>query len=304
MAILDLRPVEGKLIINDMQKVNSVYTKDKPVGSLIRSAVMYADKKRTIPLLRSMGLHIGPKDLLQNGSMGRITYGSKSVKLDGVPFREVVNLSGKSTEETLTETTVGDDGNIYLPGGPVPEAVKRQRAKEAPRSQETKRQEKFSVDDEEILTEMEVGDDGNIYLPGGPVPEAVKRMRAKNLDRDGSAAYDGGNQKGAVDYEQRNIGSETEETYLRYEREGRPGTNAEDGGRKRSLSETLGEGQRRGTQKGGGEEKLPKWAKGHVVETTKTEGSNWARNAVSQYTKDIYFISHAVLHPCGIRPWG
>ena len=150
---------------------------------LTNSDVLYADKKRTISLLRSMGLHIGPKDLLQNGSMGRITYGSKSVKLDGVPFREVVNLSGRSTEETLTETTVGDDGNIYLPGGPVPEAVKRQRAKEAPRSQETKRQEKFSVDDEEILTETEVGDDGNIYLPGGPVPEAVKRMRAQQEDR-------------------------------------------------------------------------------------------------------------------------
>ena len=134
-----------------------------------------------------MDLHIGPKDLLQNGSMGRITYGSKSVKLDGVPFREVVNLSGRSTEETLTEPTVGDDGNIYLPGGPVPEAVKRavkrQRAKEAPRSQEPKRQEKFSVEDEEILTETEVGDDGNIYLPGGPVPEAVKRMRAQQEDR-------------------------------------------------------------------------------------------------------------------------
>lgn len=57
---------------------------------LTNSDVLYADKKRTIPLLRSMGLHIGPKDLLQNGSMGRITYGSKSVKLDGVPFREVV----------------------------------------------------------------------------------------------------------------------------------------------------------------------------------------------------------------------
>lgn len=81
-------------------------------------------------------------------------------------------------EEILTETEVGDDGNIYLPGGPVPEAVKRQRAKNAARSQETKRQEKFSVEDEEILTETEVGDDGNIYLPGGPVPEAVKRRRA------------------------------------------------------------------------------------------------------------------------------
>ena len=95
----------------------------------------------------------------------------------------MVNLSGRSTEETLTETTVGDDGNIYLPGGPVPEAVKRQRTKDAARSQEPKRQEKFSVDDEEILTETEVGDDGNIYLPGGPVPEAVKRMRAQQEDR-------------------------------------------------------------------------------------------------------------------------
>ena len=81
-------------------------------------------------------------------------------------------------EEILTETEVGDDGNIYLPGGPVPEAVKRQRAKDAAGSQEAKGQEKFSVEDEEILTETEVGDDGNIYLPGGPVPEAVKRRRA------------------------------------------------------------------------------------------------------------------------------
>lgn len=178
MAVLDLRPVEGKLLINDMQKVNSVYTKDKPAGSLIRSEVMYADEKRTIPLLQSMGLHLRPKDLLRNGSIGSISYWNDAVKLDGVPFREVVNLSGRSTEEILTETEVGDDGNIYLPGGPVPEAVKRQRAKDEARSQETKRQEKFSVEDEEILTETEVGDDGNIYLPGGTVPEAVKRRRA------------------------------------------------------------------------------------------------------------------------------
>ena len=36
----------------------------------------------------------------------------------------------KDDEEILTETEVGDDGNIYLPGGPVPEAVKRRRAEE------------------------------------------------------------------------------------------------------------------------------------------------------------------------------
>lgn len=178
LVVMDMRPVEGKMVVNDMQKVTSVYTKDHPMHMLTNSDVMYADKKRTIPLLESMGLQLRPKDLLRNGSIGSITYGYESVKLDGVPFREVVNLSGRSTEEILTETEVGDDGNIYLPGGTVPEAVKRQRAKNAAGSQETKRQEKFSVEDEEILTETEVGDDGNIYLPGGPVPEAVKRRRA------------------------------------------------------------------------------------------------------------------------------
>ena len=81
MAILDLRPVEGKLIINDMQKVNSVYTKDKPVGSLIRSAVMYADKKRTIPLLRSMGLHIA----LNPSSWMEFHFGKWSIFQEDLP---------------------------------------------------------------------------------------------------------------------------------------------------------------------------------------------------------------------------
>ena len=96
-------------------------------------------------------------------------------------------------EEMLEETAIGDDGHIYLPGQPMPEAVKRQRAKDAARSQEAKNQEKFSVEDEDILMEAEIGDDGNIYLPGGPVPEAVKRRRAKersmNQEDNGSERY-------------------------------------------------------------------------------------------------------------------
>lgn len=140
--------------------------------------------------------------------------------------------------------------------------------------------ERFSVEDEETLTEFAIGDDGHIYLPGQPMPDTVKRMREKSLDREGSAAYDGENQKGAVDYEQGSIGSETEEIYLRNEREGRPGAHAEDRGRKGSVSETPGEGQRRDTQKGGGKEKLPKSEKEHIVETTKTEGSNWAKSTL------------------------
>lgn len=81
-------------------------------------------------------------------------------------------------EETLNEFAIGDDGNIYLPGQPMPEAVKRQRAEDTAKSQARQTEEKFSVEDEETLTEFAIGDDGNIYLPGQPMPEAVKRMRA------------------------------------------------------------------------------------------------------------------------------
>lgn len=102
-------------------------------------------------------------------------------------------------EETLNEFAIGDDGNIYLPGQPMPEAVKRQRTKDTAKSQARKNEEKFSVEDEETLTEFAIGDDGNIYLPGQPMPEAVKRMRAaqqkdasvdrKQLEPDQREAY-------------------------------------------------------------------------------------------------------------------
>ena len=102
-------------------------------------------------------------------------------------------------EETLNEFAIGDDGNIYLPGQPMPEAVKQQRAKDTTKSQARQTEEKFSVEDEETLTEFAIGDDGNIYLPGQPMPEAVKRMRAaqqkdasvdrKQLEPDQREAY-------------------------------------------------------------------------------------------------------------------
>ena len=41
-----------------MQKVNSAYTKNNPAGFVTGSDVLYADKKRTIPLLRRFGLAI------------------------------------------------------------------------------------------------------------------------------------------------------------------------------------------------------------------------------------------------------
>ncbi len=95
MTVLDLRPVEGRLLVDDMQKINSAYTRDNASNYLRRSEILYADEKRTIPLLRSAGLTIASRRLLRDGSMGSITYDGTEVNIEGVPFDEVV-----STENT------------------------------------------------------------------------------------------------------------------------------------------------------------------------------------------------------------
>ena len=89
-TILDLRPVENNLVIEDMQKVSSAYTKDKdPVRFIQNSNVLYADKKRTTPLLRTIGFQM-PIALQRSGYVGSITYKGPAVKMNGVPFAEVI----------------------------------------------------------------------------------------------------------------------------------------------------------------------------------------------------------------------
>lgn len=96
MAVLDLRPSENGFVLDDMQKVNSAYTKKNPANFVAGSDVLYADKKRTVPLLRQFGLTITSRELLRNGSIGSISYEGGTVKLDGVPFSEITgeNVGG------------------------------------------------------------------------------------------------------------------------------------------------------------------------------------------------------------------
>lgn len=106
LAVLDLRPRERGFVLNDMQKVTSAYTKDKNPLEFIRSSdVLHVDAKRTIPLLRSIGFQM-PIELQQDGSMGSISYKQRSVKIEGEPFSQVVELSGERlslTGENLLE---------------------------------------------------------------------------------------------------------------------------------------------------------------------------------------------------------
>ena len=91
MCILDLQPVENKIMINDMQKLTSAYTKDtNPVQFVRNSDVLYTseNKKRTTALLRSLGFEM-PSELQPCGSIGSIAYTERSVKLEGVKFTEL-----------------------------------------------------------------------------------------------------------------------------------------------------------------------------------------------------------------------
>lgn len=105
MAVLDLRPSENGFVLDDMQKVNSAYTKKNPANFVAGSDVLYADKKRTVPLLRQFGLTITSRELLRNGSIGSIAYENGVVKLGGVPLSEVTgeNVKRYSLKEYTDE---------------------------------------------------------------------------------------------------------------------------------------------------------------------------------------------------------
>ena len=93
MAILDLRPVENGVVINDMQKVNSAYQRRNSLNYLRRSELLYVDENRAIPLLQTMGLQIRPTELQRYGSLGNISYNRQNVNIEGIPFDEVVSVA-------------------------------------------------------------------------------------------------------------------------------------------------------------------------------------------------------------------
>ncbi|MBR6538110.1 MAG: hypothetical protein IKT67_13015 [Lachnospiraceae bacterium] len=90
LSVLDLKPFEKGIRIDDMQKVSSAYTKtgENRVDFIKQSLVMYADKKRATSLLRTIGFS-APMELNDSGFLGSISYINEKVKLEGKNFSEV-----------------------------------------------------------------------------------------------------------------------------------------------------------------------------------------------------------------------
>ena len=154
MAVLDLRPIEGRLLVNDMQKINSAYTRSNAANYLRRSEILYADEKRTIPLLRSAGLTIASQRLLRHGSMGSITYSGNDVNIEGVPFSDLVE-----TVEPEQYSYVGINAtNADLKALKAFETEKRQNIfdkGEAPTASELLRY-RYSIEDDDQPVEQAI----------------------------------------------------------------------------------------------------------------------------------------------------
>lgn len=81
--------MENNLVVDDMQKVSSAYTKDvNPVEFIKNSFVVYVDKKRTTKLLRTIGFKM-PIELQQSGYIGSISYKGQNVNIMGETFANV-----------------------------------------------------------------------------------------------------------------------------------------------------------------------------------------------------------------------
>lgn len=114
LCVLDLQPVENRIVIQDMQKATSAYTKDNdPVRFVRNSEVLYTseNKKRTTALLRTLGFQM-PSELQRYGSMGSISYHGQNVKMEGVPFTKI-EPSGKAHMESEDSGSRGSEGSIY-----------------------------------------------------------------------------------------------------------------------------------------------------------------------------------------------
>lgn len=125
MAVLDLRATEDGFLLDDMQKVNSAYTKKNPASFIQSSEVLYADQKRTIPLLRRTGLTIASQPLLRNGSIGSISYEGKNVNLKGVPFGEVVQAERQGGNNGKNVSAEGQERNAGARAGEQAQRVEQ-----------------------------------------------------------------------------------------------------------------------------------------------------------------------------------
>ena len=97
------------------KQLQRILTKDtNPVEFIRNSLVVYADKKRTTKLLKSIGFKM-PIELQQSGYIGSISYFKRSVNIFGESFSKVFKEIDEKSNKASVENQFYE--NFSLKGG-------------------------------------------------------------------------------------------------------------------------------------------------------------------------------------------
>lgn len=197
LSVLDLLPSEGRLQIDDMQKVNSAYTRDNARNYIEGGEILYADGRRTIPLLNAVSeknhrdsssdrlAHTGPIGLLRSGSMGSITYGDNTVNISGIPFREIVSTK-QPWDNQKNRYSISDDEEAIQSGITLQTAEdvmgpeQTEEARDAEQDMDARARAEGSGD---IFTPEDIAEE-EARMQGYPVIDGKQIMPLKSWVRD------------------------------------------------------------------------------------------------------------------------
>lgn len=114
LCVMDLLPVENHIVVDDMQKVVSAYTKtnssEQIKNFLNNSEVLYTSKNKKVAakLLRTIGFYM-PIELQQSGYIGSISYRGQNVNITGKKFSDVF---APKTDDTDAEIIHSETDSI------------------------------------------------------------------------------------------------------------------------------------------------------------------------------------------------
>ena len=186
MTVMDLRPRENGFVVDDMQKVNSAYTKKNPMAFIQKSDVVYADKKRAIPLLRTTGLTISSQQLLRNGYIGSISYKGGFVNIQGVPFSSVVKIEMEDKAQNQQRDPRLSDRDVLRMAADMAQRDRSQRWSEEDLNRFDLLQRKLLQLDEANAELEALKEERKVLLAGRKVKELTKDERfelAQNRNR-------------------------------------------------------------------------------------------------------------------------
>lgn len=197
LSVLDLLPSEGRLQIDDMQKVNSAYTRDNARNYIEGGEILYADGRRTIPLLNAVSeknhrdsssdrlAHTGPIGLLRSGSMGSITYGDNTVNISGIPFREIVSTK-QPWDNQKNRYSISDDEEAIQSGITLPtaeDAMGPEQTREAGAAGQADRSQNEAGDAEQDMdARARAEGSGDIFTPEDIAEEEARRRGYPVID--------------------------------------------------------------------------------------------------------------------------